>query len=108
LLPARLILTKQEKVCNASAQCLVYLSRAAQCRISGEREIPMQATISIAAMILGAAAIILGTVGVGACKTTSELIDTKVQSTDSRLAFGWTRPIRPSSGWPTAPRGRQG
>jgi hypothetical protein len=63
----------------------------------------MYSTIPIAAMILGAAAIILGTVGVGARTTTSELIDTKVRSTDDRLALGWTRPIRPPSGRPVAP-----
>jgi len=54
-------------------------------------------------MILGAATIILGTVGVGARTTTSEVIDTKVRSTDDRLALGWTRPIRPPSGRPVAP-----
>lgn len=69
----------------------------------------MHSTISIAAMILGAAAIILGTVGIGACKTTSELIDTKVRSTDDRLAFRMIHPIhpapavRPAPGWPTLP-----
>ncbi len=51
----------------------------------------------------GGSGIILGTVGVGACHTTSELIDTKVRSTDDRLALGWTRPIRPPSGRPVAP-----
>jgi hypothetical protein len=70
----------------------------------------MQSTISIAAMILGAAAIVLGTVGIGACKTTSELIDTKVRSTDDRLAFRMIHPthpapaVRPSPGSP--PRAR--
>ena len=51
----------------------------------------MQSTISVAAMLLGATAIILGTVGIGACKSASELgdtrIDTKAGSTDDRLAF---------------------
>jgi len=75
----------------------------------------MQSTISIAAMILGAAAIVLGTVGIGACKTTSELVDTKVRSTDDRLAFRMIHPthsapavrpaptVRPAPGWPTLP-----
>jgi hypothetical protein len=69
----------------------------------------MQTTISVAAMILGAAAIVLGTVGIGACKTTSELIDTKVRTTDDRLAFRMIHPshpaptVRPAPGWPTLP-----
>ena len=62
----------------------------------------MQSTISVAAMLLGATAIILGTVGIGACKSTSELsdtrIDTKAGSTDDRLAFRVIRPPRQPSG----------
>ena len=63
----------------------------------------MHSTLSVAAMILGAAAIILGTVGVGTCKTTSErvdTIDTKVRSTDDRLAFRWVHLPRPTPGRP--------
>jgi hypothetical protein len=67
----------------------------------------MQSTISVAAMLLGATAIILGTVGIGACKSTSELsdtrIDTKAGSTDDRLAFRMIRPPRQPSGWPASP-----
>jgi hypothetical protein len=66
----------------------------------------MHSTISVAAMILGAAAIIVGTVGVGACKTSSELIDTKMRSTDDR--FAWIHPSRQPSGWPTTPPGGWG
>jgi hypothetical protein len=61
----------------------------------------MQSTISVAAMLLGATAIILGTVGIGACKSASELsdtrLDTKAGSTDDRLAFRVIRPPRPPS-----------
>jgi hypothetical protein len=73
------------------------------------RESTMQSTLSAAAILLGAVAIILGTVSVGMCKTTSDLTDTKVRSTDDRLAFGWVRPVRPASppsGWTVDPRGR--
>jgi hypothetical protein len=66
----------------------------------------MQTTISVAAMILGAAAIILGTVGIGTCRTTSDLIDTKVRSSDDdRLAFKMPRPIPIPRGWPGAAPG---
>ena len=51
----------------------------------------MQTTISIAAIILGAAAIVLGTVGIGTCRTTSDLVDTKVRSSDDQLAFRMPR-----------------
>jgi hypothetical protein len=68
----------------------------------------MHSTISVAAMILGAAAIILGTVGVAACKTSSQLIDTKARSADDRLAFKWIHPPRQPSGWPTTPPGGWG
>ena len=58
-------------------------------------------------MLLGATAIILGTVGIGACKSTSELsdtrIDTKAGSTDDRLAFRVIRPPRQPNGTPVAP-----
>ena len=58
-------------------------------------------------MLLGATAIILGTVGIGACKSTSDLsdtrIDTKAGSTDDRLAFRVIRPPRQSIGAPVAP-----
>jgi hypothetical protein len=67
----------------------------------------MQSTISVAAMLLGATAIILGTVGIGACKSTSDLsdtrIDTKAGSTDDRLAFRVIRPPRQPIGAPVAP-----
>ena len=67
----------------------------------------MQSTISVAAMLLGATAIILGTVGIGACKSTSDLsdtrIDTKAGSTDDRLAFRVIRPPRQPNGAPVAP-----
>ena len=63
----------------------------------------MHSIIPIAAMLLGAAAIILGTVSIGACHTTSAFIDTKARSTDDSLALGWTRPIRLPSGRPVAP-----
>ena len=67
----------------------------------------MQSTISVAAMLLGATAIILGTVGIGACKSTSDLgdtrIDTKAGSTDDRLAFRVIRPPRQPVGAPVAP-----
>ena len=62
----------------------------------------MQTTISIAAMILGSAAIVLGTVGIGTCRTTSDLVDTKVQSSDERLAFRMPRQIPTPRGWPGA------
>jgi len=58
-------------------------------------------------MLLGATAIILGTVGIGACKSTSDLsdtrIDTKAGSTDDRLAFRVIRPPRQPIGAPVAP-----
>ena len=70
----------------------------------------MQSTISVAAMLLGATAIILGTVGIGACKSTSELsdtrIDTKAGSTDDRLAFRVIRPPRQPSAPVAPPLGR--
>ena len=62
----------------------------------------MQTTISVAAMILGAAAIILGTVGIGTCRTTSDLVDTKVQTSEERLAFHMPRQIPIPRGWPGA------
>jgi hypothetical protein len=65
----------------------------------------MQTTISIAAMILGAAAIVLGTMGIGTCRTTSDLVDTKVQSSDERLAFRMPRQIPIPRGWPGAAPG---
>jgi hypothetical protein len=71
----------------------------------GKRERAMQTTISIAAMILGAAAIILGTVGIGTCRTTSDLVDTKVQASDDRLAFKMPRQIPIPRGWPGAAPG---
>ena len=60
----------------------------------------MQTTISVAAMILGAAAIVLGTVGIGTCRTTSDLVDTKVRSSGDQLAFKMPRPIPIPRGWP--------
>jgi hypothetical protein len=67
----------------------------------------MQSTISVAAMLLGATAIILGTVGIGACKSAGELsdtrIDTKAGSTDDRLAFRVIRPPRQPNAAPVAP-----
>jgi len=58
-------------------------------------------------MLLGATAIILGTVGIGTCKSTSDLsdtrIDTKAGSTDDRLAFRVIRPPRQPIGAPVAP-----
>jgi hypothetical protein len=71
----------------------------------GKRERAMQTTISIAAIILGAAAIILGTVGIGTCRTTSDLVDTKVRSSDDRLAFKMPRQIPIPRGWPGAAPG---
>ena len=68
----------------------------------------MQSTISIAAMLLGATAIVLGTMGIGACKSTSELsdtrIDTKARSTDDRLAFRIRPPRQPSAAGRPSPR----
>jgi hypothetical protein len=85
--------------------CLVFLSRAANLPDLGERERAMQTTISVAAIILGAAAIILGTVGVGTCRTTSDLVDTKLRSSDDRLAFKMPRQIPIPRGWPGAAPG---
>lgn len=65
----------------------------------------MQTTISLAAIMLGAAAIILGTVGIGTCRTTSDLVDTKVQASDERLAFKMPRQIPIPRGWPGAAPG---
>ena len=65
----------------------------------------MHSTISVAAMILGAVAIILGTVGIGTCRTTSDLVDTKVRSSDDRLAFKLPRQIPVPRGWPGAAPG---
>jgi hypothetical protein len=65
----------------------------------------MQSTISIAAMILGSTAIILGTIGIAACRTTSDLVDTKLQSSDERLAFKMPRQIPIPRGWPGAAPG---
>jgi hypothetical protein len=65
----------------------------------------MQTTLSIAAMILGAAAIVLGTVGIGTCRTTSDLVDTKVRSGDDQLAFKMPRQIPIPRGWPGAAPG---
>ena len=65
----------------------------------------MQTTISIAAIILGAAAIVLGTVGIGTCRTTSDLVDTKLRSSDDQLAFKMPRQIPIPRGWPGAAPG---
>ncbi|MGZ5900865.1 MAG: hypothetical protein ACXWK3_14095 [Reyranella sp.] len=65
----------------------------------------MQTTISVAAIILGATAIILGTVGIGTCRTTSDLVDTQVRSSDDRLAFKMPRQIPIPRGWPGAAPG---
>jgi hypothetical protein len=65
----------------------------------------MHSIIPVAALLLGAVAIILGTVSVGACNTARELIDTQVRSTDDRLAFKLPRQIPAPRGWPVAPPG---